>query len=264
MVIGESATGGLIPQREHQILLNVFDFAEREAHQLMTPRTRMVTFPVDIGEADLARQLAASRHTRFPIHDGDLDHIIGTLHLKDFIRWQLAPDGPLDLRRLARPARMVPEHIPAKDLMEVFRRERGHMAIVIDEYGGTAGLVTLEDVAEELVGELRDEFDVEAPAVEILAANVLQVRGDMLLADLADYTALPAELPDVDTVAGLLVTALGRPAVTGDQVSIGSLTLIAQAVSGLAVDSVRVVLEPPVSGGSGSPRPDAGHARPSG
>jgi CBS domain containing-hemolysin-like protein len=240
-IIGESAGGGLIPPREHQILLNILDFGAREAHQVMTPRTRIDAVPATIAPDDLASRLAQSRHTRFPVYDGDVDHIVGTLHLKDFIRWQLAADVPFDLRRLARPARMVPEHMSAQELMAIFRRERGHMAIVIDEYGGTAGLVTLEDVAEELVGELRDEFDVETPAVEILAPGRLQVHGDLLLADLAEYVRLPSDLPEVETVGGLLVTLLGRPAQVGDEVRIGALRLCAVAVNGLAVEIVQVV-----------------------
>jgi CBS domain containing-hemolysin-like protein len=159
LMIGESASGGLIPPRSRQILLRVFDFGDRTASQIMTPRSRIVAFPVAIGEEELASRLAMSRHTRFPIYDGDLDHIIGTLHLKDFIRWQLGDRGAFGLRRLVRPARRVGERMSARELLEAFRGERGHMAIVTNPKGVTVGLVTLEDVAEELVGEVRDEFD---------------------------------------------------------------------------------------------------------
>lgn len=244
MVIGESAEGGLIAHREQQILLNIFDFATREAHQVMTPRTRIVAVPSDIEESELAESLAHAPHTRLPVYGEDLDHIIGTLHLRDFIRWRLAPDGPFDLGQLVRPARIVPEHMPAKQLLETFIRERGHMAIVIDEYGGTAGLVTLEDVAEELVGELRDEFDVESSPVETIGPGLLEVQGELQLVDLADFVALPEEHPNVDTVGGLVVNLLGRPAVRGDQVRLGALTLTAWRVSGLAVKTVRVAFEP--------------------
>ncbi len=240
IVIGESADGGLIEQREQQIMLNIFDFGEREVHQVMTPRTRMVAIPVDVEMADLEELLSSSSHTRFPVYDCDLDHVMGTLHLKDFIRWRIAPEGAFDLSRLVRPARMVPEHMPARQLLETFRTERSHMAVVIDEYGGTAGLVTLEDVAEELVGEMLDEFDVEAPALTVIGPGLLDVRGDLQLDDLADYVFFPEDRPDVDTVGGLLVTLLGRPAEEGDEAKLGAVTLTATKVNELAVEVVRV------------------------
>jgi CBS domain containing-hemolysin-like protein len=240
LLIGESADGGLIEQREHQIMLKIIEFSEREVHHIMTPRTRMQTVSADIGSDELEELLAASSFTRFPIYERDLDHIVGTLHLKDFIRWRLSSSEAFDLRSMARPARMVPEHMPTPQLLEKFRSERGHMAIVIDEYGGTAGLVTLEDVAEELVGEMLDEFDSEAPALTVVGPGILEVRGDMLVDELDDYVQFPSDIPDVDTVGGLLVTLLGRPAKEGDATSIGNVTLVAKKVRGLAVEVVRV------------------------
>ena len=251
MVIGESAEGGLIEPREGQILLGIFDFGEREVHQVMTPRTRVEAYPVDIAEEALAARLGASRHTRFPIYEGDIDHVVGVLHLKDFIRDRLRVGAPYDLAGILRPARMVPEHLPVERLLETFRAERAHLAIVIDEYGGTAGLVTLEDLVEQLVGEVRDEFDLEATPILVVAPGVLDVAGEVQLVDLDDYVPLPAARPNVDTVGGLVVTLLGRPAVPGDRVTLGEVALTVTRVAGLAIERVRV--ERAAGQGAGEP-----------
>ena len=240
MVIEESTEGGLMPAREGQILTNIMDFSDRAVHEVMTPRTRIEAFPVTIEPDTLAARLAASGHTRFPVYAGDLDHIVGVLHLKDFIRWRIAAERRFDLAALARPVRLVPELMPVETLLETFRRERRHVAIVMDEYGGTAGLVSLEDLIEEVVGEVRDEFDVEVPPVERLPDGSLRVAGEVQLDDLGEWLELPAARPDVATVGGLILTLLGRPAGPGDTVRLGAWRFTVRTVSHLAIGEVLV------------------------
>ena len=240
MVIEESTERGLLDHREGQILIGIMDFSDRMVHEVMTPRTRIEAFPVTLDEATLAQRLSTSGHTRFPVFDTDIDHVVGILHLKDFIRWQLAADRAFDLARLLRPVRQVPELMLVEELLEIFRRERRHVAIVFDEYGGTAGLVSLEDLIEEVVGEVRDEFDVEAAPVEHLADGTLSVRGDVLVDDLDELVDLPDDHPDAATVGGLVLTLLGRPAERGDMVRLGHVTLTVEAMDGRAVGRVRV------------------------
>lgn len=241
MVIEESTERGLLDHREGQILIGIMDFSDRRVHEVMTPRTRIEAFPVSLDEVTLAGRLATSGHTRFPVYDEDVDHIVGILHLKDFIRWQMAAQRPFDLPGLLRPVRQVPELMLVEELLEIFRRERRHVAIVFDEYGGTAGLVSLEDLIEEVVGEVRDEFDVEAAPVEHRADGALSVRGDVLVEDLAELVELPDDYPEVATVGGLVLTLLGRPAERGDLVRLGQVTLTVEAMDGRAVGRVRVV-----------------------
>lgn len=240
MVIEESTERGLLAHREGQILKDIMDFSDRMVHEVMTPRTRMEAFPVTLDEATLAARLSTSGHTRFPVYDTDIDHIVGILHLKDFIRWQLAAERPFDLPGLLRPVRQVPELMLVEELLEIFRRERRHLAIVFDEYGGTAGLVSLEDLIEEVVGEVRDEFDVEAAPVEQLSDGALSVRGDVLVDDLGELVDLPDGHPDAATVGGLVLTLLGRPAERGDVVHLGPVTLTVEDMDGRAVGRVRV------------------------
>jgi CBS domain containing-hemolysin-like protein len=240
MVIEDSTEGGLLAPREGQILKGIMDFSDRLVHEVMTPRTRMEAFPLDIGEAALSARLAASTHTRFPVYDGSIDHVVGILHLKDFIRWQLDGPRPLALAGLLRPVRFAPELMRVEELMEVFRREHYHLAIVLDEYGGTAGLVSLEDLVEEVVGEVSDEFDVEAAPVERAADGALLVAGEVLVEDLAELVDLPDELPEAATVGGLVQTLLGRQAQAGDEMRLGKVRVVVESVDGLAVGRVRV------------------------
>ncbi len=241
MVIEDSAEGGLIPANESQILIRIMDFSDRSVHQVMTPRTRVDAVPLAISEPELAARLVASRHTRLPVYDQDIDHIVGVLHIKDYVRWRLRREEPFDLRSMAHPVPMVPELMPVEEMLETFRRQRRHLAIVLDEYGGTAGLVSLEDVVEEVVGEVRDEFDVESAPVERLTDGSLDVRGDVILEDLAELVDLPDERPEVATVAGLVMTLLGRPAGVGDTVQLGAIHIEVREVDGRAVRRVRVV-----------------------
>ncbi len=185
------------------------------------------------------------------VYEGDLDHVIGILHLKDLIRQQLRTRGNLDIRLILRPAPSVPEYQPVEKLLAAFKRQRIHMAIVLDEFGGTAGIVTLEDLIEEVVGEVRDEFDFEREPIAQLEPGVLEVAGNFLLDDLSDHVFLGEEdtLPDVETVGGLIVTALGRPPQRGDEFTFdGSIRIVVLDVDGLAVARARVEY-PVVQGG---------------
>jgi len=169
---------------------------------------------------------------------------VGILHIKDLVRQMLRSKGSFDLRLLLRPAPAVPEDQGVEVLLAAFRKQRLHMAIVLDEFGGMAGIVTLEDLVEEIVGEVRDEFDTERePYVEI-SPGVLEVDGEYLVDDLKEEVFLGEEsdLPDVETVGGLIVTKLGRPPLVGDEVTYygDGVSMKVLAVDGRAVARVRI------------------------
>jgi CBS domain containing-hemolysin-like protein len=220
MLVTESAEGGLINQDEEEMIRNIFDFSERLVGQVMTPRMKVEAIPCDIERDALLKLVAESRHSRFPVYKEDRDHIVGILHIKDLARQMLKIKGSFDLRLLLRPAPAVPEDQSITLLLAAFKRQRLHMAIVLDEFGGMAGVVTLEDLVEEVVGEVRDEFDLEKEPYVELGPGVLEVAGEYLVDDLIDdvYLGEQADLPDVETVGGLIVTKLGRPPLIGDEV----------------------------------------------
>jgi len=243
MIVAESVEGGLILDDEEEIIRNIFDFSERTVGQVMTPRRKIQAIPVTGPRDELLKIVTESRHSRFPVYDGDLDHIVGILHLKDLIRQTMRPTGPFDLRLILRATPEVPEDYPVDRMLAAFKNEKLHMAIVRDEFGGIAGIVTLEDLVEEVVGEVRDEFDQEREPYVELAPGVLELSGNYLLDDLADdvYLGEEEELPDVETIGGLLVSILGRPPVVGDEVQfLDSIHLTVLDTDRLAVNRVRV------------------------
>jgi CBS domain containing-hemolysin-like protein len=245
LVVSESHAGGLLSDNQRRLVQNIFDFSERRVGQVMTPRPRMAAIPLTIGEEELRAQLLASPHSRLPVYDGDSDHVVGQLLIKDFVRQQIDQPGRFELRSLLRHIPIVPEAMPIGHLLASFKRAHIHMALVVDEYGGTAGLVTLEDLIEEVVGEIRDEFDVgEQPPVREVEPGIFVVRGDLLLADLAERVELQLrdgdELPNVETVGGLIMALLGRPPQPGDQVEVGGATFTVEQVKGFAVETARL------------------------
>jgi CBS domain containing-hemolysin-like protein len=247
-LVSESMEGGLMTEDAEEMISNIFDFSGREVGQIMTPRRMIEGISADTPWDELLTTVTGSSHTRFPVYENDLDHIIGILHLKDLVRHQLGNGNPVGLRELVRPTPVVPSDYLVEDLLKLFKNERIHMAVVLDEYGGVAGIVTLEDLVEEIVGEVRDEFDVERePYVEV-APGVLEVEGSYLVEDLQDDVWLGPEnsLPDVDTVGGLVVTRLGRPPVLNDVVKLeNDITFTVTAVDGRAITRVRVEFPAP-------------------
>jgi CBS domain containing-hemolysin-like protein len=196
----------------------------------------------------LLKQVAESNHSRFPVYEGELDHIIGHLHIKDLVCHQLRLKGKFDLRLLLRPMPVVPEHYPVEKLLNTFKRQRVHLAVVLDEFGGTAGIATLEDLLEEVVGEVLDEFDLEKEPIIEQEPGVFEVAGDYLIEDLGEDIDLgdEADLPDVETVGGLIMAQLGRVPQAGDEVTYNqNVQFTVLAVDGLAVSRARVEYSSP-------------------
>ncbi|MBK8984728.1 MAG: HlyC/CorC family transporter [Chloroflexi bacterium] len=256
LLVTESAEGGLLNEDEQEMIRNIFDFSDRLVGQVMTPRTRVQAIPLDIGKDELLRIVTQSRHSRFPVYDSDRDHIIGIVHLKDLIRQTMRPDSRFDIRLILRSAPAVPEDYPVEKLLAAFKSQRLHMAVVLDEFGGMAGIVSLEDLVEEVVGEVRDEFDLEREPLVILSPGVIEAAGDYLVDDLMEMVFLGAEdeLPDVETVGGLVVAKLGRPAKVNDEVVYSEHVVFRVLdIDRLAVTRVRIEFPaPPDSGPDGS------------
>ena len=214
---------------------------EREVGQLVMPRPHVVGLNVDDTPEQVLRLLEEG-YSRLPVFERDLDHIVGILHVKDFIKAYLNGSST-DLRGLMRRAPRVPEHLPAETLLEAFKRLKVHMDVVMNEYGGTAGIVTLEDLLQEVVGEVQGEDD--AAYLRELEPGVLTVRGDLLLADLNRLYDLDLATDRSETVGGLMVDELGRPPVVGDTAEAEGLKLTVEAVEGLAVTRAKLFLPPP-------------------
>ncbi len=246
-IVSESALSGLLNDNERALLLGVFGFTDRRAHQVMTPRNRLKAIAHDTPLADVLRDVTASRFSRFPVYRGDIDHVIGILHVKDLARQKMRPSEFFDLRLLLHPAHHLPENAPLASLLSHFQNGRSHMAIVLDEYGGTAGIVTLEDLVEEIVGKMRDEFDVDQEPLRNIAPGILETAGNYPVNDLQSIVRLgsPDELPPVETVSGLLMTWLGHPPQPGDRYEHQETTFTVLTVEGLAAKRVRIEFPAP-------------------
>lgn len=231
LLVEESRAGGVLERQETRLLVNTLELRHETARRVMLPRNRMVAAPVDRPYEELLRLLANSPFSRLPLYEGDIDHIVGFVHIRDllklhYLRQTSGREGPpLSVRSHMRPVSFVPESLPAEDVLTLMQRERQHLVIVLDEYGGTAGLITIEDLFEEIVGEFEDEFDLGIPAMELRPDRRLWVRGDVAADDLADLLDISFEIEEADTVSGLVIERLGRLPRVGEEVAIGSARL---------------------------------------
>ncbi len=238
MIIAESYRGGKINKTEQELLQNVFSFEERVAEEIMVPRPEVVFLnthqDLDIN-LDLARE---SGHTRFPLIDGSPDRVIGQVNVKDLFYRQERLENLAEIRR---EVLYVPEGLPLDRLLTLFQKSRQHLAVVLDEYGGTAGIVSLEDVLEELVGEIQDEYDHEEPLILPEEDGTLLVSGRLFIDDAEELLGLKVDEDEpYNTLAGYMLGLLGKRPRQGDVVSQGPLKLEIVKMDGMRIDQVRV------------------------
>ena len=220
MLLAHSHAGGRIPVMRQRLLQNVFTFGRRTARQMMIPRTDVIVLSIDQPFAQFVEQVRKSGHTRYPVCEGDLDKVLGILHIKDLPETDPGREG---LIAVLRPPLFVPESMGAERLLLNFQEQRQHLAIVVDEYGGASGILTLEDVLEELVGEVQDEFDEEAPQLLKVRQGGYLVSAGMLLDAVAAQLGITLEEElDADTIGGYVQLKLGTLGRVGDQVPLGS------------------------------------------
>jgi len=203
---GEGA--GVVAENQRRMLHSIFDLSEIRVRDVMVPRTEVVGVSVDAGFQEVVQLTAQARHSRFPVYDGDLDNVVGVIHSKDVLSYLGRPDQ-FSLRELARPPYFVPEAKPIETLMQAFRRKHLHLAMVVDEYGGVEGICTLEDIVEEIVGEIHDEYDEEEILVKSLATNLYMVDGSAAIRYINRRFELSLSEEHVTTLAGFLLNTLG-------------------------------------------------------
>ena len=239
-IVKESQEGGMLRGESGNILRELFEFGDLIARQAMVPRVRLVGIPVETEIDELRQVIRAHPHTRYPVYSGDLDHIVGSVHIKELLRHFI--DGRPITARDARPVPYIPATMAMDDVLAAMRRHSAQMAVVMDEHGGTAGLVTIEDLFEEVVGEI-EEGRERAPIVREGDGRLL-VRGTVRLKDAGDALGMSLERPDVQSISGLVLTELGRPAVVGDVVSWNGIRVEVKSVAGLGVGDAIVSRTP--------------------
>ncbi|MGH9213894.1 MAG: hemolysin family protein [Acidimicrobiales bacterium] len=235
---------GVIEQDERELIESIIDFGDTVVREVMVPRPDMVTVDATFRVADVMEVMLLNGYSRLPACGDGIDDVVGLVYAKDLMRAERDGNEHLPVAELLRPAIFVPEIQRLPELLRDMQQRQFHMAIVLDEYGGTSGLVTLEDIMEELVGEIFDEYDVEDPMIEPLPGGDVLVRGRTPLDEVNELlnTSLPEG--DWDTVGGLVYSRLGHVPVDGESVVIGGWTLTAQRIQGRRIGRVRI--SPPV------------------
>lgn len=242
MLATASAESGIVKNSQEEMLHAVFDFGETLVRHVTIPRTEMVSVPAQ-AKLEEVLQIAIERpYTKFPVYETSLDHIVGVVHLKDLVRALRGEESESLLAKdIMRDVIFVPEAARLDDLLNRFRSLKRHIAIVLDEYGGTAGVVTLEDLLEEIVGEVSDPFDDE-PEIDPLPDGSSSVDGLTLIDDVNEYFQLHLSDPDYDTIAGYIMGRLGRIAQIGDTIYADGARMSVTAMDGLRIARVKLSL----------------------
>ena len=245
-IVAAAEDTGVIEEAEEEMLYKVFDFAEKEAHEVMVPRPEVVALSVDLPTQECLAAVIDSPYTRYPVYRGSIDEILGVLHVRDLFK-ALYDEGieNVVIESLVRPAHVVPETKDLGALLAEFRKTNQHLAIVIDEYGSFEGIVTLEDLLEEIVGEIEDEYDLPDESVQRLDEKTVRIEGTFPIDDFNEEfrQRLPGE--DYHTIAGFVFGALGRAAEPGDEVVWNGLRFAVVEVDGPRIMRLDVEFIPP-------------------
>ncbi|MFC4558704.1 hemolysin family protein [Virgibacillus kekensis] len=240
LILSESYKSGEINKSEMMYVNNIFEFDDRLAKEVMIPRTEMICFFKEDSFEENIEVIWEGQFTRYPVAEGDKDHIIGLVNLKEIFTGHIKKKYD-SIDQFIRPIIHVAENTPIKQVLVQMQKERIHMAIVIDEYGGTAGLVTVEDILEEIVGEIRDEFDInEKPMIEEVDENTTMVAGKVLLDEINEILGTDLEDEEVDTIGGWIITH-HLDAEKGTVVEYDGYQFIVEEIDGYQIKKVKVI-----------------------
>jgi CBS domain containing-hemolysin-like protein len=232
-------TSGVLPEEERQMIRGIMELEQTPVREVMVPRIDMTAVEVN-DHFDVATRLMVDKgFSRLPVYEGTVDNIVGVAYGKDVLKCLAKGTSPTSLREISRPAYFVPESKRVDEMLAEMRQRRLSVAIVVDEYGGTAGLVTIEDLLEEIVGEIRDEFDIQEQEVQVITASEAVVDARVGIDALNEIFDMTIEKDDFDSIGGFIVNELGRMPSVGDEVQVNGLTLRVLSVTGRRIKKVR-------------------------
>lgn len=242
MLVTASTKEGVVAQQESELLHAIFDFGDLLVRQVMIPRTEIIAVEADLPVDEILPLITESTYTKIPVYDDDMDNILGIIHVKDLLR-TMQEQGwhSSTVRSLVREPLYVPETLPVSALLRELRDNRQHIAIVLDEFGGTAGLVTLEDILEEIVGEVSDPFDKFIPEIEVLDDGSYMIGGLCLMEDVNHALDLDLHDPAYDTIAGYTLGKMGRIPKVNDKIDCDGVTIQVEAMDGMRIDRLRLM-----------------------
>jgi putative hemolysin len=247
LIVERGGEQGILEAEEEQMINAVIELGDQRVHAVMVPRIHMVTLPATASLDEAIDKVIEEGHSRIPVYEGTIDEIVGILYAKDLLPFlKGSVDQRPTVRSILRTPVFVPESMSVDDLLHELQRRKVHLAVVLDEYGGTAGLVTIEDLLEEIVGEIQDEYDEEEPLIVKLSDDEARIDGRASIDDLAETFDIALELDDddqFDTIGGLVYHRIGGVPKPGDQVKVEGLTLTVETTDGRRVGKVLVVRE---------------------
>jgi len=243
LLVDEAEGAGVIPRAQEELLHNVFDLVDREARDIMIPALDVQWLDAGLSPDGALDRVLATPHERYPVGDGSLDHLEGLVHVRDLLAG--ARGGAATVGELARPAFIVPETKDVGALLRDLREQHEQLAVVVDEYGAVAGIVALEDIVEELVGEIQDEFDLPDSRLVRIDERTLRVAGSLTIDDFDETVGTSLTCDGPRTLAGLVLHTLGHRPDPGDTVTIGDVEIRVEAVEGLRITQLQVTLPEP-------------------
>ncbi|MCC6793411.1 MAG: HlyC/CorC family transporter [Thermomicrobiales bacterium] len=237
MLVTASQQSGYLEQSEQEMINRVFTFADHFTEEVMVPRTEMEALQVDASFDEVVRTIASSGHARYPVYGESLDDVLGIFHAKDLYRvLEHGQQHRFSLGRMLHDAMTVPDTMPLDELLAQMKRKRTHIAIVVDEYGGTAGMTTLEDVLERIVGDVHDEFNMQSDDIEPLENGDIRIAGLLSIEEFNERFGIKLDEPFYNTVGGFVFGQLGRRPEIGDEIAADEIVLTVNALDGLRID----------------------------
>ena len=238
-LVDEAEGSGVIPRAQEELLHNVFDFASQEAADVMIPAPDVAWLDAELTPTDALAQVAAQPYSRYPVGAGSLDRVVGVVHVRDLVSAERS-EPQATIGRLVQPPTVVPETKDLGAMLRELRQLRRHMAIVADEYGGTVGVVTLEDILEEIVGEIEDEYDLPDDTLERVGDGSYRIAGSMTIDDFNETVGTALASGDARTMAGLVFNALGRRPSAGDEATVDGVRMAVEEVDGPRITKLLV------------------------
>lgn len=242
-LLAEMEADGGIPGEERRMIRAIFRLEDTTAREIMVPRVDIVAADCQESLSSLVKLIVEYGRSRIPIYEDNIDNVIGILYAKDLLQYLNDGDSSVSLRQILRPAYFIPESKKLDELLRELQQRRVHMAIVVDEYGGTAGLVTIEDLLEEIVGEIEDEYDKGEAQIERLSENAVVMEGKASIGELNELFDVQIEGEDFDTVGGFVYKQLGKIPSPGDEIKLGPLTISVLSTLGRRIKKVRIERE---------------------
>ena len=240
-IVNVSYKEGVLEGEEKDMIYNVFDFSDSQVNDVMVPRTEIVAIDVDLPYEEIIKIINKEQYSRIPVYKNTIDNIIGILYVKDLLFLDVNKESPFDLRKYIRQPYFTPEYKSIKELFKEMRTNRNHMVVIIDEYGGTEGIVTIEDVVEEIVGDIEDEYDKKIKEIEVIKEDEYLVNGNVRIDTINELIGTHIESKDFDTIAGFVIGIIDRLPEAGEEIEYENIRFIIENIDRNRIKKIRIL-----------------------